>query len=410
MAFALHTQKFTKADLKGLEIHNEREQQYTLSNKDIDVSRSGHNYDLGECYKNYLKRFNELRETKINGLVRKNSVAAVGVLVSADKEFFRKLTPEQEKTYFESVYNKISDMYGKENIISAKVHKDEATPHMHLVVCPITKDGRLSAKELFNKNALRNLQDIALDLQKEGFEIERGQIDAKNKHLSEEEFKLEQDKRKLEEERIELDKQAEKIQKKREFLLKEGNRLEEVQKSFKLIDSVVDEVLKKETLLFKGLYKIDGLQLQKIVEMAKSSENLLKEWRLVKNENYNLRSENEDLKFFKDKFENLTKENKSLKHDLKRVSEVMDKIETLGFGEILECGKSAVKWEKAKYNYEKRQIFSEIEGKPEEKRNSFEKQLLERKNAEKQQEHSKNKGSTKIRGKSRGRDDGGMEL
>lgn len=49
----------------------------------------------------------------------------------------------------------MEEEYGKENLLYATVHMDEITPHMHYGVIPITKDGRLSAKEVVgNKKAL----------------------------------------------------------------------------------------------------------------------------------------------------------------------------------------------------------------------------------------------------------------
>ena len=42
----------------------------------------------------------------------------------------------------------MADKVGKQNIISAVVHREEKTPHMHLSFCPITKDNRLSAKDI----------------------------------------------------------------------------------------------------------------------------------------------------------------------------------------------------------------------------------------------------------------------
>ena len=45
-------------------------------------------------------------------------------------------------------------------MISAVVHMDEKTPHMHLCFCPITRDGRLSAKDILgNKQSLSKWQD-----------------------------------------------------------------------------------------------------------------------------------------------------------------------------------------------------------------------------------------------------------
>ncbi len=37
--------------------------------------------------------------------------------------------------------------YGKDRVVAAVVHRDEATPHLSAFVVPLTQDGRLSAKE-----------------------------------------------------------------------------------------------------------------------------------------------------------------------------------------------------------------------------------------------------------------------
>ena len=47
-----------------------------------------------------------------------------------------------------------------DTIISAVVHMDEKTPHMHLSFVPLTEDGRLCAKEIIgNKKKLTQWQD-----------------------------------------------------------------------------------------------------------------------------------------------------------------------------------------------------------------------------------------------------------
>lgn len=377
MVFVCHAQKFTKTALKGLEIHNEREEKYTLSNKDIDKTKSCENYHIGECHDNYVQRFNELREEKVTGIVRSNSVAAVGIVISADKEFFDNLDTGREKEYFESVHKKISDLYGQENIISATVHKDEATPHMHIIVVPITEDGRLSAKELFNRDALKSLQDIAVDLQDEGFEIERGQINSENKHLSEEKFKIEQENQKLELERENLRLKAQRLQETQDFFLRERERFEELKKSREKISSIVDEVMKNETFIYKNLYKIDGLQLGELADMAAISENSLKELRSVKRAYRNLSEENENLRGYKEKFEEIEKEYKELKSEVKKISKIMDKMENLGFTEEIACSKTAIEWDNSKYDYQKRDLLIKIGKKPDDERNEVEKKLIE---------------------------------
>jgi len=53
----------------------------------------------------------------------------------------------------------MAEKIGKDNIISAVVHMDEKTPHMHLSFCPITADKRLSAKDILgNQKKLSNWQ------------------------------------------------------------------------------------------------------------------------------------------------------------------------------------------------------------------------------------------------------------
>ena len=50
------------------------------------------------------------------------------------------------------VYDFCSREFGEENIVSFFVHLDELNPHAHAVIVPITKDGRLSAKDMFGGN------------------------------------------------------------------------------------------------------------------------------------------------------------------------------------------------------------------------------------------------------------------
>ncbi|HBC4355869.1 TPA: plasmid recombination protein [Staphylococcus aureus] len=70
----------------------------------------------------------------------------------------------------------MEEEYGKENLLYATVHMDKITPHMHYGVVPITKDGRLSAKEVVgNKKALTEFQDrFNTYINKQGYDLKRG--------------------------------------------------------------------------------------------------------------------------------------------------------------------------------------------------------------------------------------------
>jgi len=192
--FSLHIQKFHKNDVKGLEKHNSRD--FSKSkNEDIKEEKTVENYDLRKIGEeiNYSKDLSKRLEEGYFYVpknmskpkeIKDDQVHIVGIVVSANYEFFQDMPLEKEKEFFEKTLEKIEEKFGKENILSAKVHKDEKTPHLHIDLVPLTKDGKLSAKELFTKESLRGLQDIAIDLKDQGFNIDRGKsTEEKKKHL-----------------------------------------------------------------------------------------------------------------------------------------------------------------------------------------------------------------------------------
>ncbi len=194
----LHMDKFKKDAIRGIQSHNRRERE-SHSNPDIDYGKSQGNCDLCE---NPVQNYAQAIQNRIDDLlmvktVRKDAVYMCGLVVSSDKAFFDKLTPEETRKFFEEVRIFLTDFVGRENVISAMVHMDEKTPHMHFLHVPVTKDGRLCAKDIYTKTALKKLQDdLPKFLQERGFEIERGveqkQGSAK-KHLDTREFKQQQE-------------------------------------------------------------------------------------------------------------------------------------------------------------------------------------------------------------------------
>lgn len=199
--FAGHMKKLKRADLRWAQIHNQREKE-SKSNRDIDKSRSHLNYDLANGGKvNYQQKVDDrLKEgLKPKARVRKDSVLCNSWVITSDKGFFDRIGEQEEKRFFKEAYQWFADRYGKENIAFAVVHRDEHTPHMHLGVIPITKDGRLSSKELFNPQRLKEIQDkFPKYMQERGFDLKRG-IPGKGEHLEPQRWKVEQEKKKLRE-------------------------------------------------------------------------------------------------------------------------------------------------------------------------------------------------------------------
>ena len=194
----LHMDKFKKEAVRGIQSHNKRERE-SRSNPDIDYERSGHNYDLHEpAAGNYGEAIqNRIDDLFLVKAVRKDAVHMCGLIVSSDSAFFEKLSPENTRRFFEESKAFLTEFVGTENVVSAMVHMDEKTPHMHFLHVPVTPDGRLSAKTIYTRESLKKLQtELPIYLQSRGFELQRGveqKPGAAKKHLNTREFKQQQE-------------------------------------------------------------------------------------------------------------------------------------------------------------------------------------------------------------------------
>lgn len=127
--------------------HHERLKERYKSNPDIDPELSHLNYHIKEPQGRYRQKvLNRIEESGARR--RKDSVVLQDCLVTASPDWINELTHEQQVEFFNHAYEYFTKNFGEENIISAVVHMDEANPHMHLCFVPITKDNRLSSKEL----------------------------------------------------------------------------------------------------------------------------------------------------------------------------------------------------------------------------------------------------------------------
>lgn len=78
---------------------------------------------------------------------RKDAVVAVEYMMGASPEWWKTASQAQQNEFFKKSLEWLSDKYGKQNIVTASIHRDETSPHLSAFVVPLTKDGRLSAKE-----------------------------------------------------------------------------------------------------------------------------------------------------------------------------------------------------------------------------------------------------------------------
>ena len=151
--------KYKGPEIGHIESHNERTKEKYASNPDIDASRSHLNFHLVAPERKYRAEA-EKQIAEAGCRTRSDSVRVVEALVTASPEFFKGKEESEVRAYFTEALNFIEKYQAKDTIISAVVHMDEKTPHMHLCFVPLTEDKRLSAKEIVgNKKKLTWWQD-----------------------------------------------------------------------------------------------------------------------------------------------------------------------------------------------------------------------------------------------------------
>ena len=199
MSYAIvRNEKLTRNEAKGRYVHNERKTK-GHTNKDIDPERTHLNYYFKKNELSYIKEFDKLRKEKyLKGHIKSNSIILCEMLFTSDKEFFDNIGEQETKRYFEESYKFVCNYkkLGEENIISAVVHLDEGTPHMHLVFVPVVhsnKEGndidKVCSRDFWKgRDSYRNLQNSFYDyITSKGFNLERGlpaeETGAKNERM-----------------------------------------------------------------------------------------------------------------------------------------------------------------------------------------------------------------------------------
>ena len=144
---------------RPLEAHHERQKEQYASNPDIDTSRSKYNFHIVKPEERYY-HFIQNRIEQAGCRTRKDSTRFVDTLVTASPEFFKGKSPKEIQAFFQRAADFLIGRVGRENIVSAVVHMDEKTPHLHLTFVPLTKDNRLCAREIIgNRASLTEWQD-----------------------------------------------------------------------------------------------------------------------------------------------------------------------------------------------------------------------------------------------------------
>ena len=204
MSYAIiRNEKLTRAQAMGAYKHNERKTR-NHSNKNIDRTKTELNYYLKKNELSYIKEFDKIKEKyDLKGQIRSNSNIMCEMVFTSDQKFFDKIGYEESKRYFEESYKFICEYknLGEQNIISAVVHMDEDTPHMHLLFIPVihttdkqgNKIDKVCCRDFWKgKNSYRDLQNAYFKhISGKGFKLERGElVEVTNReHYSVQEYK-----------------------------------------------------------------------------------------------------------------------------------------------------------------------------------------------------------------------------
>ena len=176
MELAWNTQKNKMSDVKGKEMEQERKGK--ISNPDIDLERTNLNFDFVNddrtLYHRVKSRVDDLKEN--GSRVQKNSVVMYSNVITVPKDVADAWGEEKTTKYFRSCYKFFCEEFGKENVVSAKVHFDETAPHMHLHFIPVNKEnGKLQARVVMDRAKINYIHDKLPEYLKElGFYVVRG--------------------------------------------------------------------------------------------------------------------------------------------------------------------------------------------------------------------------------------------
>jgi hypothetical protein len=174
------TQKLARlADISASAAHCFRE----LPTPNADPKRTKQNLTVGAASRDQVMVALAARLEGVK-IPRKDSPRVIEYLISASPEFFGEVNEAKRQQFFQNALTWLRKTHGEENVISATLHFDEATPHMSAFVVPITPDGQLSAKHfLGGKAKLSALQTSAWEAAGKPAGLRRGELGSKARHM-----------------------------------------------------------------------------------------------------------------------------------------------------------------------------------------------------------------------------------
>ena len=189
MGFAvLHIEKGTAGNVSGLGNHIDRTKHVLNANPELSglnfYVRPDSSFNRVFFVKERDKRpLKERIKSRIQegykgkAAIRKDAVTHLKLVLTGSHKEMKEIEkdPQKLKDWARTNYVFVGEHFGYKNIVEFSCHLDERTPHIHCVVVPLTKDGRLSAKEMIgDRRKLSRLQDIYGNAMNKAFGLQRG--------------------------------------------------------------------------------------------------------------------------------------------------------------------------------------------------------------------------------------------
>lgn len=191
----MRTEKRKRTDIGGIQRENTRTA--TEYNNKVAPGMDALNVNLIQS--NDWMQDIQAEIDRAGAKTRANSVLALDTLYTASSEFFQGKTNGENDTFFRDCLKFHERHFG--HIISAVIHYDETTPHLHVISVPLTQDGRLSARDVIgNKAKMSKAQDEFFEQVGKGYGLERGVYmdgQEKKKHISAQEHELREIRQKI---------------------------------------------------------------------------------------------------------------------------------------------------------------------------------------------------------------------
>lgn len=203
-------EKYKRQEVSPVEEENERDERYQAANPNIDSRRTKDNYHIIYPRQSYIETINSrLERLELKRKIRSDAIYMNSFVITSDGEFFKDMRAWEQYAFFEDCARFFMDKYGYENVLSAVVHMDETTPHLHLNIVPIN-EGRVSSKSLFDRRKLAQLQTELWEQVGKRYGLKRGKYGSAAKHVSAAEHRAKNIVEEAKQRGAEIDEQTEK--------------------------------------------------------------------------------------------------------------------------------------------------------------------------------------------------------